>query len=146
MEPSNRVFPIPFHLFEVGVMNTQKPSPKRLAVFLDGTWNWIANNTNVWRMKSLCANANTEGIKQLTNYDIGVNGLIGGLVGRGLRVNIIEAYKWLVEMYEPEDEIYFFGFSRGAFTARSLSGLIAKCGLLKAGAPLGIEQKLVPPV
>jgi uncharacterized protein (DUF2235 family) len=121
-------------------MNTPTQPPKRLAVFLDGTWNWIANNTNVWRMKALCANADTHGVPQFTYYDIGVNGLIGGLVGQGLRQNIIEAYKWLVEEYEPDAEIFIFGFSRGAFTARSLTGFIAKCGLLKVGAPLSIEQ------
>ena len=121
-------------------MNTPTRPSKRLAVFLDGTWNWLVNNTNVWRMKSLCVNADTHGVPQVTYYDIGVNGLVGGLVGKGLRVNILEAYKWLVEEYEPGAEIFIFGFSRGAFTARSLTGFIAKCGLLKLGAPLSIEQ------
>ncbi|MEX2166043.1 MAG: DUF2235 domain-containing protein [Methyloceanibacter sp.] len=109
-------------------------------MFLDGTWNWIANNTNVWRMKSLCVNADTHGVPQATYYDVGVNGLIGGLVAKGLELNIIEAYKWVIEEYEPGAEIYIFGFSRGAFTARSLAGLITMCGLPKLGAPLGIEQ------
>lgn len=117
----------------------KKPS-KRLAVFLDGTWNWGANNTNVWRMKSLCKQAGTDGVPQLTYYDIGVNGLLGGIVGYGLRKNIVEAYKWLVEEYEPDAEVFIFGFSRGAYTARSLAGFIAKCGILRVGAPLSIEQ------
>ena len=47
--------------------------------------------------------------------------------------NIIDAYKWLVEKYEEGDEIFIFGFSRGAYTARALSGLISICGLLKRG-------------
>ena len=73
-------------------------------------------------------------------YDIGVNGLIGGTFGRGLGRNITEAYKWLIEEYAPGDDVFIFGFSRGAYTARSLAGLIAKYGLLTPGAPLGIDQ------
>jgi uncharacterized protein (DUF2235 family) len=49
-------------------------------------------------------------------------------------------YGWLIDHYDPEDEIFIFGFSSGAYAARSLAGLVAKCGLLKPGAPLGINQ------
>lgn len=91
-------------------------------------------------MKSLCAEADATGTPQATYYDIGVNGIIGGTFGRGLGHNIIEAYKWLIEEYSAGDNIFIFGFSRGAYTARSLAGLIAKYGLLKLGAPLGIDQ------
>jgi uncharacterized protein (DUF2235 family) len=56
------------------------------------------------------------------------------------RIRIIEAYTWLVQNFEDGDEIFIFGFSRGAYTARSLSGLICKCGVLKLGAPLSLEQ------
>jgi hypothetical protein len=54
----------------------------------------------------------------------------GGWWGIGINENIIDAYQWLIENYDPGDEIFIFGFSRGAYTARSLSGLISKCGLL----------------
>lgn len=122
-------------------MTATAPKPgKRLAIFLDGTWNRISNNTNVWRMKSLCAREDANGVPQFAYYDIGVNGIVGGTFGRGLSRNIIEAYKWLIEMYAPGDEVFIFGFSRGAYTARSLAGLIAICGLPKLGAPLGIDQ------
>jgi uncharacterized protein (DUF2235 family) len=113
---------------------------KKLAVFLDGTWNAVDDNTNVWRMKALCATASSEGAPQLVYYDIGVNGAIGGIFGKGLNRNVREAYEWLIDNYNEGDEIFIFGFSRGAFTARSLSGLIAKHGLLKPGAPLGVAQ------
>jgi len=53
---------------------------------------------------------------------------------------IIEAYTWLIQHFDEGDEIFIFGFSRGAYTARSLSGLISKCGVMKLGAPLSIEQ------
>jgi uncharacterized protein (DUF2235 family) len=113
---------------------------KRLAVFLDGTWNVVGDNTNVWRLKSLCAPADSVGTSQLAYYEKGVNGFLGGLYGKGLDQNITDAYQWLIDNYETGDDIFIFGFSRGAYTARSLAGFIAKCGLLKAGAPLGVKQ------
>jgi uncharacterized protein (DUF2235 family) len=116
--------------------------PKRLALFLDGTWNTVNDNTNVWRIKSICAD---DGVTQLTYYDPGLGTAFGqkftgGIWGLGINDNVIDAYKWLVEHYDEADEIFIFGFSRGAYTARSLSGLIGKCGLLKLGAPLSIRQ------
>lgn len=113
---------------------------KNLAVFLDGTWNAVESNTNVWRMKSLCAQKTADGTPQLIYYDIGVNGVVGGMFGKGLNKNVQEAYEWLVDTYTAGDHIYIFGFSRGAYTARSLAGLIAKHGLLKPGSPLGVAQ------
>jgi uncharacterized protein (DUF2235 family) len=118
----------------------EKPQKKRLAVFLDGTWNAVGDNTNVWRLKSLVASNANDGVAQLTYYDVGVNGFLGGTWGKGLNDNVTEAYEWLIDKYSPGDDIFIFGFSRGAYTARSLAGLIAKHGLLKAGAPLGVKQ------
>ncbi|HEX7817035.1 DUF2235 domain-containing protein [Dyella sp.] len=114
---------------------------KRIAVFLDGTWNTVDSNTNVWRLKSLCSTLDD----QLSYYSAGVgtqNGqrLIGGMFGYGLDNEVIQAYMWLMENYVEGDHIFLFGFSRGAFTARSLSGLISKCGLLQPGAPVSIPQ------
>ncbi|MEQ1866644.1 MAG: DUF2235 domain-containing protein [Micropepsaceae bacterium] len=118
------------------------PSQKRknLAVFLDGTWNAVDSNTNVWRMKSLCAPVSKDGAPQLIYYDVGVNGVVGGMLGKGLNKNVQEAYEWLIDNYSLGDHIFIFGFSRGAYTARSLAGLISKHGILKPGAPLGVAQ------
>ena len=113
---------------------------KRLAIFLDGTWNAVGDDTNVWRMKSLCAPADAQGIAQLVLYEKGVSGLIGGLFGDGVDKNITDAYEWLVDHYDAGDEIFIFGFSRGAYTARSLAGFIATSGLLKSGGALGVKQ------
>ena len=66
--------------------------------------------------------------------------LAATLAGYGIDDEIINAYTWLIENFDDGDEIFIFGFSRGAYTARSLSGLISKCGILKRGAPLSIEQ------
>jgi uncharacterized protein (DUF2235 family) len=92
----------------------------------------------------------------------------GGGYGMGLETNVREAYNWLVDNYNDNveedqgrayckksdeidykakkrleakaDEIYIFGFSRGAYTARSLVGLISSCGLVKRGAPVTVTQ------
>jgi len=113
---------------------------KRLAIFLDGTWNSVESNTNVWRMRALCATKGQDGVPQLVYYSVGVNGFLGGVFGQGLDENIRLAYEWLIENYNPGDEIFIFGFSRGAYTARSLAGLIAMDGVLKAGSPIGISE------
>ena len=113
---------------------------KRLAVFLDGTWNSVNSNTNVWRMRALCAAKSQDGKPQLVYYEIGVNGFLGGVFGQGLDDNIRLAYEWLVENYNDGDEIFIFGFSRGAFTARALAGLVAIDGVLKAGSPIGVSE------
>jgi uncharacterized protein (DUF2235 family) len=124
---------------EAPAVTVAQPS-KRLAVFLDGTWNEVDTNTNVWRMKSLCAKIGNDGKPQLVYYEIGVNGVLGGTVGKGLDKNIRKAYEWLIENYDEGDEIFIFGFSRGAYTARSLAGLVAKLGILKPGSPIGVGQ------
>jgi len=116
--------------------------PKRIAIFLDGTWNTVSDDTNVWRMKSLCA---ADGTTQVVCYSAGVGTAFGykvrgGLFGYGLDDEIKDAYKWLIDNFETCDELFIFGFSRGAYTARSLSGFISKCGLLSPGAPLSVNQ------
>ena len=113
---------------------------KRLVVFLDGTWNSVDSNTNVWRMRALCAAKGKDDKPQLVYYEVGVNGFLGGIFGQGLDENIRLAYEWLVENYNDGDEIFIFGFSRGAFTARSLAGLVALEGILKAGSPIGLTE------
>jgi uncharacterized protein (DUF2235 family) len=60
-----------------------------------------------------------------------VDKLPGGVFGSGLWENVQKAYRHLVEYYEPGDEIYLFGFSRGAYTARSVVGMLRKCGILQ---------------
>lgn len=122
---------------------TQKRASKigrTLALFFDGTWNDTGDNTNVWRLKSLCADFDALGRPQLTYYDRGVNGFWGGSFGIGLTDNVKFGYEWLVENYRAGDDIFIFGFSRGAYTARCLAGFVAKQGLLVRGAPLGVGQ------
>jgi uncharacterized protein (DUF2235 family) len=106
---------------------------------LEGPGTGLAE-TNVCRLfravKRLPAAAG--GFGQVKWYDGGVgtewfNRVRGGAFGTGLSRNIREGYKVLSETYRPGDEIFVFGFSRGAYTARSLVGMIRNCGLLPAG-------------
>ncbi len=122
-------------------MSEDKACHKRLALFFDGTWNKPQSNTNVWRLYLMCAERSADGREQRKFYDEGVGTrwyyrLAGGLFGFGLAGNVQLGYRWLMEHYDDGDEIYIFGFSRGAFTARALAGLIAKCGLLAPDAAM----------
>lgn len=122
------------------------PKPaKRLALFFDGTWNTPESATNVWRLYLMLADRGADGVVQEKFYDEGVgtrwyDRMTGGAFGAGLSDNVRNGYRWLMEHYNPGDEIYIFGFSRGAFTARSLGGVIARCGLLQPNAPMSYRQ------
>ena len=113
---------------------------KKLIVCADGTWSnedGTGSQTNVARLHRVLQNSFVEQVPQLVCYVTGVGTqegerLRGGAFGDGLSDNIIEAYRFLVDHYEEGDQLYFFGFSRGAYTARSLAGFIRNSGLLKA--------------
>jgi len=126
-------------------MATLSHKPRNLALFLDGTWNTVSDNTNVWRLRSLLAPVSDAGLEQRAYYSAGLGTkfgerFTGGMFGSGINTAITNAYEWLVDNYETDDRVYLFGFSRGAYTARSLSGFISKAGLLRKGAPLGVNQ------
>ncbi len=109
---------------------------KRLAIFADGTWNSPKQQqaTNVLRL-SRAVKPSTSGVKQIAFYDWGVGSdrkkIAGGITGSGIDKNIMDCYRFLVHNYEAGDALYFFGFSRGAYTVRSLAGFIRNCGLIK---------------
>jgi uncharacterized protein (DUF2235 family) len=78
-----------------------------------------------------------DGAEQLPYYHPGVgtkgglmDWLLGGVAGVGLSRDVMEAYHWLTTTYQQQDRIALFGFSRGAYTARSIAGMIATCGLI----------------
>ncbi|MEM7091773.1 MAG: DUF2235 domain-containing protein [Actinomycetota bacterium] len=109
-------------------------------LLFDGTWNTPESNTNIHRLEGLIARRDDAGVEQIVQYDEGVgtgrfDRVRGGLFGLGLSENVREWYRWICENYQEDDELYLFGFSRGAYTARSLAGLIAQCGLVAAGEP-----------
>ncbi|MCF2903488.1 DUF2235 domain-containing protein [Octadecabacter sp. CECT 8868] len=117
---------------------------KRIAIFIDGTWNRpdAKHPTNVVRLAQCVRDGGEDGMPQVVSYQTGVGAgqgntwlarrsdrIFGGALGWGLTAIIENAYRDLVFLYEPGDEICVFGFSRGAFAARSLVGLIRSCGI-----------------
>jgi uncharacterized protein (DUF2235 family) len=118
---------------------------RNLILLFDGTWNNKRTRTNVIGMRESIRTSGRGDAQQPVFYDEGVgtkwyNRLSGGAFGRGLSENIQEGYAWLSRRCVRDDAIYVFGFSRGAYTARSLVGLIRKCGLLNAVTDETIRQ------
>jgi uncharacterized protein (DUF2235 family) len=111
---------------------------RRLIACSDGTWKTAESTkpTNVVILAQALTPQGADGVPQALFYDPGVgtgsflDRMSGGAFGRGLSENIKDIYRWLVHSYAPGDEIFLFGFSRGAYTVRSAVGLIRKCGLL----------------
>ena len=111
---------------------------KRIILCADGTWNTPhgpadqPGNTNVRRLYDCVIDDDS----QLKYYDSGVGTdgspfehFFGGTMGDGLFQKVQDGYQFLSYVWDPGDEIYIFGFSRGAYTARSLSGMIASFGV-----------------
>lgn len=109
---------------------------KNIVFCADGTWDGKSAETNVSKL----FNALIISSGQIPFYDSGVGAdgcpiekLVGGAFGDGLFQKIKDGYTKISQVYEAEDELFLFGFSRGAYTARSLAGMIAICGLPSKG-------------
>ncbi|THH38255.1 DUF2235 domain-containing protein [Aliishimia ponticola] len=125
----------------------------RIAVFCDGTWNSpdISETTHVHKLQRAVRHDPTQGqvsvyfrgIGTVERFDGPVKRFVqkwgGGAFGWGLDAKVKEAYQFIAQVYQPGDEIYLFGFSRGAFTARSVAGMIRKCGIVEDTTPAGIN-------
>ena len=127
--------------------------PRNVIICCDGTNNQFgSNNTNVIR---LIQALDRDPSKQRLHYDPGVGTLpepgfvtklgkwfskVRGLAfGAGLSANVEEAYSYLMDYWEPDDRVFLFGFSRGAYSVRVLAGLLYAVGLLPRG-----NQNLLP--
>lgn len=123
---------------------TARPAGRRrLIVCCDGTWNWPdkRHETNVVRLvraiKPSAELLNEPPISQIVRYHMGVgtgnvlDHWLGGSTGVGLSSSVKQCYGFLADNYRPGDEILLFGFSRGAYVARSVSGLISFAGILQ---------------
>lgn len=128
---------------------------KRVVICMDGTWQnlaWQAKEKDPITGKAVDRRTNISkiaqhtlpddaGVEQIVFYSPGVGARTfvekdkrmkyDGATGEGAEESIIAAYMFLSFNYEPGDEIFMFGFSRGAFCVRSLAGLIGRCGILK---------------
>ena len=111
-----------------------------IVICADGTWNRPEEDiqkdfpTNVLKV-ARAIKPTVKDIKQHVFYDWGLgsyhSGPLAGGFGVGIHKNILDGYRYIVQNYSPGDNIYLFGFSRGAYTVRALCGLINNCGLLK---------------
>ena len=115
---------------------------KNIVICSDGTGNTTTKGrgTNVFKLyEAVDSNGPRDGrsiAHQVAIYDDGVGSgalktvrILGGAFGWGLKRNVKQLYTELIRVYKPGDQIYLFGFSRGAFTVRTLAGLIAECGI-----------------
>lgn len=114
----------------------------KLAVFADGTWNKMredGRSTNVAKLYQAALNDPARGQKTFYDPGVGVNmfeKIRGGLFGVGITENIKDCYRFLIENWQGSSdprahEIFLFGFSRGAYTVRSLAGLLGRLGLVR---------------
>jgi uncharacterized protein (DUF2235 family) len=137
---------------------TQVPQGKRIVLCFDGTSNQIGagNLTNVAKLFELLDKNNPA--SQLAYYDPGVGTLAPAhtslprtlvllfeqAFGIGLKHNVSQAYRYLMQHWRPGDAVYIFGFSRGAYTARALAGMLLRPGLLRPGSenllPYAVEK------
>lgn len=123
---------------------------KRLVCCLDGTWNNDANEdefTNIVKIHRAIARAGSDGIRQVSHYVRGIASnkdqdkkFLRGAVGAEVGDRIAEAYRFLKNNYDAGDEVYIFGFSRGAFEARSLASLIQLIGIAHSASPFVFED------
>ncbi|KAK7187806.1 peptidoglycan binding domain containing protein [Paraphaeosphaeria sporulosa] len=147
--PDDEAFKMP-----ASATREKRPAPpqpkKRIIICCDGTWQSSAHGTqtipsNVAKMSRSIASwyVDENGLKapQLVYYDAGVGTAMGwleakwtGAFGGGLDENVCEAYNFLVNNYSPGDELFFFGFSRGAYTVRACAGLVCRAGICKPRA------------
>lgn len=122
---------------------------KRLILCCDGTWNSpvAAQVSNIEKLARSLRIGVVDGVQQVVEYISGVGSrgylvdrLLGGAFGYGFTRNVVDGYRFLAINYEPGDEIVVLGYSRGAYTARSVVGMISSVGLLTPKAL--IEDRL----
>ncbi|PKY30244.1 hypothetical protein RhiirB3_485907, partial [Rhizophagus irregularis] len=115
---------------------------KNIVVLCDGTWNSKNSRTNVYALyRELILGQ--QHVRYINGVGIGESALgfiIDGAVALSLDTKIKEGYKYIVEHYKPGDDIWLFGFSRGAYTVRCIAGMIRNCGIIKVDRDITSEQ------
>ncbi|MFN3076478.1 MAG: DUF2235 domain-containing protein [Alphaproteobacteria bacterium] len=120
---------------------------RKIVVFADGTGNSASSTTktNVWRLYEAL---DLNGVDQIAVFDDGVGTqsfkplrVLGLAFGYGLKRNVLDLYKFLCRNYRDGDQIYGFGFSRGAYTIRVLNGLVNREGLVEFTSEEHLDQQ-----
>ncbi|HLH50905.1 MAG TPA: DUF2235 domain-containing protein [Roseiarcus sp.] len=129
---------------------------KRIVILIDGTWceEGSGDATNVAKLDPASAGAGAplikafgnDGVAQHVVYHEGVGAdpdflkhWLGGSIGLGLKGIVLAAYKSLVDLYNHGDDVFLLGFSRGAYAARALVGMIGASGIVRQAAPGHLE-------
>jgi uncharacterized protein (DUF2235 family) len=123
---------------------------KRLVCSLDGTWNeggGPSPQTNVAKLHNAILPRDRKGVRQLVRYIAGIAttenlhfAFLRGAIGVEVGARIKLAYQFLRDVYQPGDEIYLFGFSRGAFEARSLASFVTLFGIAPAQSDFSFDE------
>lgn len=105
-------------------------SKKKIALFLDGTANDRDSRTNVSKLYEIVANQDKDNLYLYYGEGVGTDGrFLGAMIGRGIGQDVQDAYSFLSDHYEKDTSLYIFGFSRGAYTARILAGMLNTVGI-----------------
>src|SRR6516162_2543593 len=131
---------------------------KRLVICFDGTWNTInkpREDTNVVRIAQAVKMVDSQNVAQVVYYNSGVGSggpidrFLGGVFGAGLKSNVKRGLTFLSFNWnsgetpdDAPDEIYIFGFSRGAYTARALAGVIHALGGIPEVSSFGEAEEM----
>ncbi len=142
-------------------MSKSSQTFKRIIVCSDGTWNrpGIKDGdkdveSNVQIIYKCIAKKSNDGVRQVKAYDSGVGSstyswkdkIFGGIAGDGIDKKIKDLYTFILMNYEKGDQIYLFGFSRGAYTVRSLAGFVRNCGILTMEVtPMQLDAHILTP-
>lgn len=112
--------------------------PRKIVIFFDGTANDEGSDTNVKRLHSLVTLQDRGDIASLYIHGVGTNlDPVGAATGAGINARVQIAYEFILNHYRsaiptrPADEVYIFGFSRGAFAARILTTMLYFAGIVK---------------
>lgn len=112
-------------------LTASSTGPHKIAIFFDGTRNDIASDTNIKRLHSLVTLQDKRYISSIyiegvgTEYDV-----LGMLTGTGMAARVRIGYEFILNHYQKGDEIYIFGFSRGAYAARILTSILYNAGIV----------------
>ena len=130
------------YTIEIHPKKENNNTPKKVALFLDGTANNLKSRTNISKLFNIVANQDRDNLYLFYNEGVGTKG-VGLGTGTGLGKDVREAYQFLTKEYSKDSELYIFGFSRGAYTGRVLAGMIYTIGIYNLNNFSKIDRKKI---